>query len=839
MQIINKLTLKHLRLNPKRTTVTIIGIILSTALMVGIGLLFSSFHDYSIRQVQAYQGTYHAKYSNINQEQLNTIKENHDLTYNQTTGLGFSKVPSDNPDKPYLYIEGVSHNFFQELTLIEGRFPKNNSEIVIPRHLQTNGNVTYKIDDTLDINYGDRLINGVTETNNTMYDEEEQLNPTKHATYKIVGIIERSNYEDYSACGYTAYTSQDNFTTFNIYVTFKTPKQIMNKAIKLANQINYEEKSITYNTNLLAMYGETKYRNINNTIITMLIIMLSIVSVACIIVIYNAFAISVMERKKQLGILSSIGTTKHQLFKTVFFEATICGIIGITLGVIGAYIGIGIVITIINNLLQEMLDLKLHLVTNLTYLCIPIVFMTVVIYISAMIPARRASRIAPIEAIRATDDIKIPRKKVKVRPWVTKLFGIEGEIALKNMKRNKKKYRITIISLFISIVMFITFSSYFAYTLNTANDMTSTYDYDISIHSLNPTEEELSQINSLLNHDDVKKASEYQIMNVDIQKNKKMYTQEYQDIIKYIYDQNGESEDNSSYDSITVISLDDASFNEYCHSLGIKPNKMIIFNEYKRITYQNNNRKMNKVKVLNDDAQLNICHDTDCTKVLNNLFFTTKEYYALDNISELEGIKLVVNEKTYAYLKEYQNNNNDNVTINIAIKADHFNALDKIGEDLNKNNNTYYINITKEMQMTNNLILVMKILAYGFIALVTLIGVTSVFNTINTSMALRTKEFAVLRSVGLTKHGFNKMLFFESLFFGIKSLFYALPVSAVIICLIHMQMFSLTDSKLIIPWNSVIIVIIAVFTITLVTMLYASNKIKNNSILEQIRDDNI
>ena len=126
------------------------------------------------------------------------------------------------------------------------------------------------------------------------------------------------------------------------------------------------------------------------------------------------------------------------------------------------------------------------------------------------------------------------------------------------------------------------------------------------------------------------------------------------------------------------------------------------------------------------------------------------------------------------------------------------------------------------------------------ISLVTLIGVTSVFNTISTSMALRKREFAVLRSIGLTNRGFNKILFFESLFFGMKSLIFAIPVSIGITVLIHYALADMVSiSTIIIPWKYIIISIVSVFVIVLLTMMYSTSKIKKHNIIEQIREENI
>ena len=454
MSILNDLTIKNLKLNKKRTIVTIIGIILSTALMVGIGLLFSSFQDYMIRETISYNGKYEAEYGDVSLDKLNSIDKK-DFSYFYQKAIGFSKFDSANEYKPYLYISSVNKEYFNELHLISGRFAENDSELVISNHINTNGGASYKIGDIITLKYGERVVEGVNTLTNNEYYEEETLNIVGEKTYTIVGIVERSNFEDYSASGYSTFTldMNDKEGTVNVFVMFNNKKKIIKQSEDLAKKLGYNN-AISYNSTLLALYGESTYGNIMKSMITMIVIMLSLVSIGCIVVIYNSFAISVMERKKEFGLLSSIGATKKQLSYTVFFEALIEGIIGIILGICGAYIGIGTVILIINNLIGDILVLKLNLVTNIVFIIIPVIFMILVIFISALVPSRRAAKVSPIEAIRQNDDIKINKKKIKTGKLVNKLFGIEGEIALKNIKRNKKKYRVTIVSLFISIVFF-------------------------------------------------------------------------------------------------------------------------------------------------------------------------------------------------------------------------------------------------------------------------------------------------------------------------------------------------------------------------------------------------
>ena len=849
MSILNRLTIKNLRLNKKRTIVTIIGIILSTALMVGIGLLFSSFQDLMIRDTIGYSGKYEAKYNDVDLIKLNDIK-NKNFTYFYEKPIGFSKIESSNEYKPYMYITSVNREYFNELKLVDGSFPKNENEVVISNHVITNGGLNYKVGDIVTFKYGKRNIEGNdTLANSELVDGEFLTNEGTH-TYKIVGIVERSNFESYSASGYTAFTVDVNSDkgNVNLYVMFNKNKKIIKQSEELAKELNYNG-DINYNSTLLALYGESTYGNVMSSMGGMMIIMLSLVSIGCIIVIYNSFAISVMERKKEFGLLSSIGTTKRQLSHTVFFEALVVGVIGIILGILGAYIGIGCVILIINNLISDMLEYKLHLVTNPLFIIIPVIFMIIVIGVSAFIPSRRASKVSPIEAIRQNDDIKINKKKIRTSKLINKLFGIEGEIALKNIKRNKKKYRVTIVSLFISIVLFISFSSYMNYTLNTASSVMGEvpYDYQISYFGDDPNndKEALDKINEIVKSSDVKEYVSYSVSNLSIIGNY-TYSDEYLDFYKSAYGENGiKALNNLKYQYISIYILDDNSYNKYKKLIGLDKDSVILLNKFKGVSYGNNKRVNYNIPVINNgNINIKICNfdndeDVDttkyCNKNIDNIFVTNKSFDLIEEFSYMDDFKLIVNKKLYDSISDSSTHYTQ-----FNIISDNTNNIDKLTKELDKYSNVNYTNIKEAMKQANNLILVVKILMYGFISLVTLIGVTSVFNTISTSMALRKREFAVLRSIGLTNRGFNKILFFESLFFGMKSLIFAIPVSIGITVLIHYALADMMSiSTIIIPWKYIIISIVSVFVIVLLTMMYSTSKIKKHNIIEQIREENI
>lgn len=878
MRILNKLTLKHLKMNKRRTIVTIIGVILSTALMVGIGLLFSTVRDNSIESIKRYSGNYHAKISGFNYDNINDLKNDKIDNYFYESRIGFAYLKeSDNDYKPYLHVLGVDNNYFNELALVDGRFPTTSSEVVISSHIATNGGVNYKIGDTLSLELGNRILEGEIASNKSNYTdaEREYIDIKDKKEYKIVGIVERSKYEDYSAPGYNIFTVINNSKVIDIYLTYYKPAKTYELTEQIAKQFNLEAiknetevfyPQIKYNDSLLSTYGVSKYNNIFDSVSVVMAIILSLISIGCIIVIYNSFAISVMERKKHFGLFASIGATKKQIRRTVFFEAIIVGSIGIPLGILSAFLGIGLLLQVVNTLLDTVFDFPLKLAVYPTFIIIPIIFMVIVVLLSAFLPARRASKITPIDAIRQNDDIKINKKKIKTNKWLKKLFGVESEIALKNIKRNKKKYRITIISLITSIVLFISFSSVLNYGLAGSDDYLNAVNYDIYINVYGNNEEIQTKINQLLKSDEIKRSVTFKTEYLPVSLwSEKVYNEQFLKIVKDNIStlENYKRLGNMGTNYLSIINLDDENYQNYLKELGLKENRPIFLNKLHYISYENNGRKSYNLSIVKNNSSLGFtfCNIRDlvteneptteeinsylksnCNYTLDNLYVTDKVPYGLKDLTGNTTGVLIVDKSTFDYLvdkfKVHNRENSDNYSI--IIDADQYKELDKLGKELTKYDQVYYTNAKEGLKMQRNIILVIKILLYGFISLVTLIGITSVFNTISTSIALRKKEFAMLRSVGLTPKGFNKILYFESIFFGLKSLVFALPISLGITYLIHRSIDDVVEySKMIIPYKSIVISIIGVFVIVIITMLYSTKKIKKDNILEAIREENI
>ena len=877
MNILNNLTIKHLKSNKKRTVVTIIGIILSTALMVGIGLLFSTVRDNSLKMVIESNGDHHIVID-VPKDKLDFVAKNESiLKYKYKSSLGFALFEGiTNEYKPYIQVYSASDEYLADLKLIEGNLPTNSNEIVISNHLRTNGEVEINVGDKITLDIGERVSNDgvlledtpyayerVCDTNGvcTFHNTEEHLINTKSYEYTVVGIVERDILEDYSSTGYSAFTVDADTDDLKVYVTFKDATKTYQNTDNLVSSLGYDKTiyddviycdEVTYNDSLLGFYGVTNYSNLVDALASLIIIILALVSIACIIVIYNSFAISVMERKKQFGLFSSIGATRKQLKYTVFFEAFIVGIIGIPLGVLSAYLGIGIVLKIVNYLLPNVFDFPLALVTYPLFIVIPILFMIITIIISAYLPAKSASKVSPIEAIRLNDDIKIKSKKLKTPKIINKLFGVEGEIAYKNMKRNKKKYRITIVSLFISIVLFISFSSLLKYGIEGVYDYTELPEYEYIIYGYGSEENKEildNIIDQVLKVDGIKEYSIAESISLYADFNIDIFTDELLDVLGYT------KEDIASMDiqNVNLIKLNSEEYENYKKELGLSDNRPILLNTYSTIKYTDTSRKQITVKPYNSITSLELYYydytnevPYDKTYSLDNIYMTDILPFGV-SVDYPETLNFIVSEEFFNEVNQDINNpSRDMISSTIYLNANNYDEIDNL---LDKDSTTNIldekvsistVNIKEEMQLMSNIVLVIKILLYGFISLVTLIGVTSVINTINTSIALRKKEFAVLRSIGLTPRGFNKMLLFECILFGIKSLLYGIPVALLVTVLLHLSMNDIVSfDSIIIPYSSILIAIVGVFIIVIISMWYATRKIKKDNILDAIREENI
>ena len=856
MDILKKFTKKNLKLNKKRTIVTIIGIMLSTALICAVAGMVSSTQKTLANAMRADHGNYHMRFENVPAEELKFIEENVNVeSYFLTKNVGYAKLEgSINPGKPYLFLMEFDRNALQNSSfkIVEGRLPENENEVVISQHIIDNGGVELKVGDTLSLDVGTRRLvddgSVLSQSNPYLGEEEsqeenlqEEITDTEHKTYTIVGIIERPSYEleDYQAPGYTIITYSDNINNTdvaNISVLFNNVGDYEETTEQIVNTVKEDtgvDISTVANVNVIRFDGGLS-ENTMNVLYGIAGVIIVIIVVSSVFVIRNSFAISVAEKTKQYGMLASVGATKKQIRKTVLLEGTYIGAIAIPLGILCGIIAIVVLLWIVNYLIGDMMDGVVFIYNvPLLPILLSIVISAITIYLSCIIPAIRASRISPIEAIRGNEDIKIKAKKIKTSKLTKKIFGIGGVIASKNLKRNKKKYRTTVISLVVSIAIFISLSSFLDYGKRAVGLYYTDMKYNVDVY--NGDIELYNEIAQLNNIDDYSYSFTTSAI-IDIEKYGSEYGKEISNINRTYYE---EAERETEYqDTIAVIMFNNDYFKKFIKELGLNEN------DYKNIA------------ILEDDE---FEYNEDGTSVLRN-------YY---NIKEGEIITINLNgeerqvtiakrsdqrpmgfEGSYAtggwiFVSEdfMEDKENEVITTGMYINSSDASQLERdinnIIADNDSYKNVHITNLAEFADQERRILLLVSIFLYGFITVITLIGVTNIFNTITTNMILRSKEFANLKSIGMTTKEFNKMIRLESLLYGLKSLLIGIPIGLLGSFCIYQAFKNSVDFGYMIPWVSILISIIFVFIIVGATMKYSLSKINKQNIIETIRQDNI
>lgn len=859
MSILNKFTVKNLKLNKKRTIVTIIGIMLSTALICGVAGLVSSFKASLINWIKVQDGNYHVAFHDIPAEKLKYVSENQKVKdYYLVGDVGWANLEdSTNDYKPYVHILEYDNKALNNLgvNLTEGRLPENSNEIVISEHIITNGRVILKVGDEITLDVGKRVSSDGEELNennpllngNTLivYDDEtdleeretEEVEETEHIenttkkTYKIVGIMQRLSREDFSSPGYIVITHMDKIPEkIDISVLYKNPKEYEEIAKDICKTFGIMSlNEIDINTELLRFEGVMS-ENMMNVLYTIAGVIIAIIVVSSVFVIRNSFSISVAEKNRQYGMLASIGATSKQIKRNVIFEGMIIGLIAIPLGVILGIVAIMILLQVVNYLLVDMLN-NLSFIYSINPLAIvcTIVISLITIYLSCLIPAIRASKISPIESIRGNKDIKTKAKKLRTSRLTKKIFGIGGVIASKNLKRSKKKYRTTVISLVVSIFIFISLSS----ILNLGTKVTGLYykDFKFNMYVSYGTEEIYEE---LVKQDNVDNYAYYYQTSLDFEGMK--YASEF-----------GKDQLNAYGDNmISLVAYNNEYFKNYIKELGLNPEdyKTVALLQDDEIRYNDDGSKTidrlykikpnDKIEVGRVDKTYNITI-SKCTADDSKPMGQEVTYYH-------DGV-IIVSEDFVKEVFGEDVENSSYMLSNLLINSKHPQELENTLNDLIKVNTKYtgleVTNYDTYIDQQRRMVLVVKIFLYGFISVITLIGVTNIFNTITTNMILRSKEFAMLKSIGMSKKEFNKMIRLESIMYGAKSLLIGIPLGILGSYGVYKAFAQGVDVGYMIPYPAIIISIVFVFIIVGITMKYSLDKINKQNIIETIRKDNI
>lgn len=887
MNILHRFTRKSLLANRSRTWVTIIGIILSMALFTAVIEGAYSGQQFLIRSVEEREGRWLVFDAELTQKQAEALRRTDGIADSAVwQEVGWGEIGSSNEYKPYLLVESIDDGIESMLSvrLVSGRLPENENEILLPAHLASNGGVHYSEGDTLNIALGQRVDErGAALSAFTAIEDgkTESIRAAKEHRYTVVGIYERlsTEVEDFGCPGYTALTRGGGTGDCTVFYTLKHPASVLKWC-----DAHPSEGFLRIHSDLRRFNGVFGSESFNLLLYGFAGVLVFLIAFGSISLIYNSFSISVSERTRQLGILKSVGATKKQIRASVLYEALVLSAVGIPAGLIVGCAGIGTTLYCLRDAFTGMLftgsTTQMRLVLHPLALLTSAVVCLVTTLISAAIPARRAIRVSPIDSIRQTADVKLKAKEVRTSRLTENLFGFEGTMASKNFKRNRRRYRSTVVSLFLSVVLFISASSFCAYLTDSVNEAADVeHSTDIQYYTVGDHKEDPDEVLKMLRVDGVTDALYYDMEGRDLYLPR--------DVVAADLSSGADVETWFGY----LIFVQDDAFRALCeandldsaHYFDPEHPMALIWNENRGQVEKSGHYQWINTPTL-DVSKLPGKIYIPEPKELDGYIFgdiTTLEdgtsiaiYYPIDEksgepqwdqpkefpASEVETrvpfeIGAAIEQTTfglgarqftlyYPYSMEAAVLGEENLMYQtyFAFQApEHAKVFDAMKTKLNDAgmDATRLHDSAADEESVRMLVKVVNVFSYGFIILISLIAVANVFNTISTNVSLRRREFAMLRSIGLGNKGFRRMMNYECIIYGVKGLVWGLPAAIGMTWVIWRITNQAFESSFYVPWYSIAIAVGSVFLVVFVTMLYAMDKIKKDNPIDALKNENL
>lgn len=898
MNILNKVTLQVLRKNKVRTLVTIVGIILSAAMFTAVTTTVSSMRQYMINIVKANEGSWYGVLRNLTLEQLENVKQDERLVDCAVLKhIGYSEEIMENGQlgsKPYLYtlaLEDTEQTMIP-VRLVEGRLPGNSNEIILPKVLRTSAGIETSLGELLTLDVGRRQYDGKEryQSNSYIYkssgqdteevgdkelDQGESYVRLGERQYTVVGYFENLSIEWHSPAAYVALTAADDTedSLYDVYFTLSEVNDTYTFLEEHSSGDGAENIECSANKELIRYLGARMGNSYMMVLYSLAAILIAIIVFGSIALIYNAFSISVGERTKQFAILKSVGATNRQVRQSVIFEGVMLSLIGIPLGVLGGLLGIGITLRALSGSFgrifgaQEAIELTLSVSAPAIIIAVLICIATVLI--SASIPAKRAVKQQPIAVIRQSTEIKLAPKSVKTNSLVLKVFGFSGMLADKNFKRNKRRYRATVFSLFVSIVLFISASSFCTYLTDGARTVMSGSKFDLRYYLMEENEiggDELIQkfratqgVNEAVYATPLVRVI-FVPSEVVSEEAKKVKQSE----VEYAFA--GEMdlceailwfvEDDYYRDYLQNNGLDTSLYMNAENPVGLMGDNVKLYNGNEERYYALQLFNRESMTAYSTDSLYNLFEwDTEDQYQEMISAMTPEALRENENVSELtiggrykepifflseygEGVVNLL----YPYSAMETLVPDASFMLDIYMRVDdHAATADRISSLLESNflSTARLTDYAEVAENSRALILVINVFSYGFIVLISLIAVANVFNTISTNVSLRRRELAMLRSVGMTKKSMRHMMNFECLLYGFKSLIYGLPVSFCMTYQIYKSINYGLEIQFFVPWYSVAIAVGSVFVVVFATMMYSMRKINRHNTIDELRNENL
>ncbi|KEI88726.1 ABC transporter permease [Clostridium botulinum B2 433] len=885
MKSYSEITGRYLKQNKKRTILTIVGIILAISLFSGIGNLFFSMRDGLVTNERKNKGNYEVKYFGVNKDKVNKLSNNFEIKdYGVSKDNNFFILKDDKnkenksamDNKPKIinldFYDNSMLNNVMTINMKEGRKPKAADEIILEKRAKTK--FGKKVGDYIEANNIDpevlvkslKVNSKITEQSNL-----QKLQSNEVKSYKIVGYYEKgvSQTSDlYEARGYLDKNSMKKDDNYSFYANLKEKKNKVDIGKKVGSTVGLSEKKeidgipeISFNNAVLRLMAEGNDTLLNKDTMSVFIFIATLIIVCTVAVIYNAFNISVAERINQFGVLRSIGATPGKIRKLVFKEAFIMSIIAIPIGILSGYLGIYTTIKLMSNSERFVFEgLKIGFYKEVILICIVLTLITIIL--SVLGPAIKASKVSPIDAIRNSSNLKKEKIRRRKGRLIKLIFGIEGAVAYKNIRRNNKRFIITVFSLMISLIMFIIITSMTKMTDEVTKQLISSAPFDAVIQTKESMDEKF--ISEIKSKDGIKKVYTPKIRRALVYLEKDILNEKYYEKINKDMPKSEKikGKDYVCLDQVTYSAYDKSSFEEVKNNLADgKIDTEALNNNGVLLINRNEVSKKNGGRVVADITKYKVGDKIRIPRTKDKFYPQMGENKKLDlkgefkqgvekgdfieltivgilnkdifNISAANNsIGLVFSDKCFE--KNFGKLPIDAVAINYKNEKageKYAGYFEEKAEELQGS----YMDLHSVNDQMDSIQKQIAVFMYGFIAIITIIGMVNIINTITIGLLLRKSEFATLTAIGMTKSQLNKMVMLEGLLHGIFTSVFGSIISYILYNFLLKQSFNFINFDIKFPIDVFITGILGVIAITLLASIIPLRRLKKMSIVENIR----
>ena len=642
-------------------------------------------------------------------------------------------------------------------------------------------------------------------------------------------------------------------TMIDIY--FDDMGAVLDNTLRIAETLGVSSEKVIYNHELLAMYMIRDPQDTAPRLLFPLFILIAIIaSFSLIIVIHNSFAVSMNARIHQFGIFSSIGATPKQIRSCLLQEAAALCVLPILIGnLLGILISMGL-LHMANGLLGNGVAGRHEAVFGYhpLVLAVTLLLTVVTIWISAWMPARKLSKLTPLEAIKNTGELQLKRKKKS--PLLTCFFGMEGELAGNALKAQRRALRTASLSLIFSFLAFTIMQSFFALSgISTRETYFERYQgvWDIMVTVKDTDVDSFSETQKLQEIPEIRSAIVYQ-----------------RAVAKRIIAEDEISEDMKSFGgfavagdnyvretdggwlvNVPIVILDDASFLAYCKQIGITPrlDGAVIWNQIRDVTDPDfrHPRYMPYMKGENAKSILRQSGNEEMTAEIPVLSYTEKVPVLREEYAKLDYYELVhfIPISLWKEIKEQIGGSEKDTYICMLgrenVTLEELDALQGQVESLIAGNyKAESENRIQEVEANDKQIQGMMTIFGGFCVLFAVIGIGNVFSNTLGFVRQRRREFARYMSVGMTQGEIKKMFCVEALTIAGRPILITLPPAVITVGYMlktsYVEVGTFLAEAPIIP---IMIFMLAIWGIVAFAYYLGWRNIRKINLAEVLRDD--